>query len=541
MLDFIRRIDYVYYVLVASVAVLFIGAPMNGDFYWSDAPRHLLNGTFVKDLVAAMPFSDPQGFAYGYYAQYPALTILFYPPLFYAISAPFLALFGVSHETGLFVVFLHYVAVAVGTYHLGRFWLDRFGALVFALLLVVAPEIAFWGRQTMLEIPAFAFLMWSAVMLMHYRRSQTIWQLYLSIALLVFAMYTKISVAFLLPVYFLVLVLDKGWALFRNKHSYFILALFLIGLAPLIFLTVNFGQGNVQSVSGIADSQVSRSSILGWLWYARVLPSQLGWPVLLLALAWAVALLVQKKDDKLSRNDLVFWLGWFTVGYLFFSAIDLKEARHSVYILPPVIFAAVLAIRRFLEDPLAAFAGFALVGVMAVYTFFWRPVFYVQGYQEAARYIAEHAPENSVVMFSGYRDGSFTFNMRTMEDRDDLSVLRADKLLLSISIRRELGVEQQNYSEQQIGDLIGEYGVHYVVAQPDFWTDLEQMARLQNVLQSDRFEHVHTIPTPANYPAHEKELRVYRNLGPVKEGPINLSISLPIIGRQIDSEIAGPE
>ena len=43
-----------------------------------------------------LPLDDPAGYAYRYYAQYPALTILFYPPLFYAISAPFYALLGVS-------------------------------------------------------------------------------------------------------------------------------------------------------------------------------------------------------------------------------------------------------------------------------------------------------------------------------------------------------------------------------------------------------------------------------------------------------------
>eukprot|EP01034_Spumella_vulgaris_P042091 gene42091-52177_t len=83
-----------------------------------DAPRHALNGVFVKDLIAAAPWSDPSRYAYDYYAQYPALTILFYPPLFYAISAPFYALFGVSEGTALLVVALHYVAFAWGAWAL---------------------------------------------------------------------------------------------------------------------------------------------------------------------------------------------------------------------------------------------------------------------------------------------------------------------------------------------------------------------------------------------------------------------------------------
>ena len=83
--------------VLAVVALLFAGAPHGGAFYWSDAPRHALNGVFVKDLLLDLPLDDPAGYAYRYYAQYPALTILFYPPLFYAISAPFYALLGVSH------------------------------------------------------------------------------------------------------------------------------------------------------------------------------------------------------------------------------------------------------------------------------------------------------------------------------------------------------------------------------------------------------------------------------------------------------------
>ncbi len=74
-------------VLLAASALLLATAPMGGDFWWSDAPRHALNGAFVKDLVAAFPIHDPRGWAVDYYLQYPSLSILFYPPLFYAVEA----------------------------------------------------------------------------------------------------------------------------------------------------------------------------------------------------------------------------------------------------------------------------------------------------------------------------------------------------------------------------------------------------------------------------------------------------------------------
>jgi hypothetical protein len=41
------------------------------------------------------------------------------------------------------------------------------------------------------------------------------------------------------------------------------------------------------------------------------------------------------------------------------------------------------------------------------------------------------------------------------------------------------------------------------------------------------------IPTPANFNAHESELVIYRNLGPVGPKPDKLNIELKIINRQI--------
>jgi 4-amino-4-deoxy-L-arabinose transferase-like glycosyltransferase len=87
-----------------------------------------------------------------YYVKYPALTILFYPPLFYLISAPFYAIFGVSHATALAIVLVHYFALAVGLYFIARLWLDWVSSLAIGLAALGAPAIALWGRQVMLEV-----------------------------------------------------------------------------------------------------------------------------------------------------------------------------------------------------------------------------------------------------------------------------------------------------------------------------------------------------------------------------------------------------
>ena len=520
--------------LVLVVAVLFAGAPRGGAFYWPDSPRHALNGAFVMDLIAAFPVGDPMGFAYAYYTQYPALTILLYPPLLSFALAPFYAVFGVSQETALLVLFIFYCALALSAYGLARLWLPRAGAFGVALILVAAPEIAFWGRQVMLEIPAFAFVVWSAVFLVRHLRVKDARSLYASAAFLVLAMYTKLSVTFLVAPYAVAILLARGWSIFRDPHTYLIGAAAIVGLLPLIFLTVEFGQANVTSVIGIADADVSRFSLHGWIWYAKKLPFQIGWPPFLLALAFVLWAFWRRDQMSTSAPEGMLLIAWFIFGYLYYSAIDLKEARHSVFLLLPVALWSGMALYRWLPaERLAGGATIALGIVTLATTLVTRPVLYVDGYDDVVAFIAEKAPQDSVVLFSGYRDGAFIFNLRTHEERRDLTTLRADKLLLQIAVRRALGVKQKDYTEAEISDLLNRLGVHYVVAEPDFWIDLEQKARLQSVLHSDQFEEVRRFDMHANYPAQEKELVVYRNLGDVAEGPHDIVIDLPIIDRQI--------
>ncbi len=522
--------------LLSVVVFLFLtGAPTSGAFSWSDSPRHALNGAFVMDLIRAAPFDDPTRYAYNYYSQYPALTILLYPPLLSFLLAPFYAVFGVSHETAIFVLFICYSLLAFGTFLLSRQWFSAPLAFAVSLLLIVSPEIAFWGRMVMLEVPSYAFLVWSAYFFVRHIREERIYLLYVCIGLFVLGAYTKLSIVFISIPYLVVLIYSRGFSLFRDKHSYIILALTIISVLPLVYLTFNFGQANIQSIAGISDSKVSRFSIDGWIWYAKQFPSQIGWPVLVASVAFVIFLIAPLYKQRLKIKNGLFLFLWFAFGYLFFSSIDLKEARHSVFLLLPVVLSVGFALKHiFRKDERFATVGVVIIGVFTLgITIVTRPVYYVDGYKDVVEYVSNIAPKNSNVLFSGYRDGAFTFNMRAYSERPDLSVLRATKLLLKISVRRSLGVEQQNYSEPEINDLINKMGVHYIVAQPDFWTDLDQMEKLQNVLNAGKFKVVRRFKMNANYDSVDKELIVYQNLGEVAKGPVKIVNELPIINRKI--------
>lgn len=522
--------------ILAVISALYATAPHSGEFWWSEAPRNALNGVFVRDLLLAMPLTDPAGYAIAYYLKYPSLTILFYPPLFYLLSAPSFALFGVSHAAALVPVILSYFALGAGVYALALRWFDRGPALGAALVLIAAPEIALWGRQVMLEIPCYVFLVWAVWILYQYLDGDRPWALYFAAFLFLCTLYVKQTVLFMAPVLVLLLVLYRGRPVWRDRHVWIVGALFAAGLVPLVLLTLHFGQANIGSVAGIDDAVAERWSLADWLWYATALPGQLGWPTLVLA-GIGLAGMALRPAWRLPWRDGVFLAAWCAVGYLFFSTIALKEARHDVFILLPVVLVAIVPVNRLPWRHLSWAAAVAFGGVVLAVTLAWHPVPRIDGYRAAANFVADHAPTNSVILFSGYRDGSFVFNMRARDDRRDLTVLRADKILLRIAVRRELGVDETSYSEAEIADLLNNYGVYYVVAQADFWTDLAPMARLQAILRSPQFREVARIPVQANIPTTDRELIVYANLGPVRDERSRITIDMPIIGRQFNGAI----
>lgn len=519
-------------VFLAGAVLLFATAPRHGEFWWSDAPRHALNGAFVKDMIAAMP-AHPSAWAMQYYVKYPALTVMFYPPLFYLFLAPFYVLFGVSHVTALAVELLHYIALSLGLYVLARRWVRPLTAIAVGLSAMAAPGIALWGRQVMLEVPSVAFAIWSAVLLESHLESGRMSRLYLAVLLLLCATYTKITMIYLFPVFALALLVAHGRQLLRNRQTWFAVGFAVLGLIPIAFLTLKFGRANVQSLTGIPDARVARDSIAGWIWYARQMPSQLGWPLLGLAMAAVPLGLAGRLSRRLNRADVTLIGGWIAGGYLFLSAIDLKEARHALVFLPMVLLWAGLCLDALLPARAAGPALMVLVVGTGIYTWRGAPTPFVDGYREAAEWIAREAPRDAVVVFSGKRDGSFIFNMRSMEARRDISIIRADKLLLDIAVRRTIGVQQKDLSEQQIADLLVRDGVSYVVAQDDFWTDLREMSRFQAVLRSQHFQAVDHIRVVANVPTQDQNLTIYRNMGDISPGPHMVDLHLPIIGETV--------
>jgi hypothetical protein len=518
--------------LAVAVFVLFLTSPRHGEFWWSDAPRHAMDGVFYHDLIRDMPIGHIKQYAMDYYLKYPALAALFYPPLFPLVEALFFAVFGVSHFTAQLTVAVFYLAAAWGAYCLSRRWLSPAYAFAASLLFVGAPEVALWGRQVMLEIPACAFLIWSAYAMLRFLDTRRPRVLYMAVLLVLAGVYTKQTVSLIVPV-FVYLCWKSGVGL-RSRGVRGALALLVAGVLPLAAVTLRFGFINVNSVVGGQWTTMPVMSIASWTFYARRLPEQVGWPVLALAAAGLLYGLLRKawRDE----GFLVCGL-WLLTGYVFFSAIALKEPRHTVLILLPVEYFAIYCLGCLVPKKVSSYLALGVATAGFAYTMSKEPVPAVEGYRDAVAYVAAHAPRNSVVLFSGYRDGSFIFNMRAQPDRPDLAVLRADKILLRVAQRRELGVEERNLSTGQIAEMLDHFGISYVVNQANFWDDLVVMQRFQEVLKRGNFAPVAKIPVSGNVSRDDHWLEIYARNGPVNPAGEKIRVELPIVNTVVEGTL----
>jgi len=520
--------------IIGAAIVLLATSPLGGNFAWSDAPRHALNGAFLKDLVVAVP-RHPVAWAEAYYLQYPALSILFYPPLFYIFEAAAFALLGVTQFAAQATVAFFYAALGLGVYRLARLWTSRPAAIGAALMLMGAPEFALWGRQVMLDVPATAWLVWGVYAFARFVRFDRGRDLMISAALLLAALYTKYNVAFIAAVLPLPLIMARGGTVVRDRRLLWTVSAAVIGALPAIALLLTFGSANFQSAADLSG-ELPRWSLAAWLFYPALLPQIVGWPVLGLATTGIVLMAVGRLR---ALNGWAAWLliGWTLIGYAFFTAIAVREPRHIMTAMPPLAVLAACALDQILPRRLGGFAALTVgVGVLS-WTIAYNPVPIVTGYQQIADYVADRAPTGARILFSGYRDGNFIFDLRTREDRRDITTIRADKLLLRIAIERRRGVGEAKYSREQVAALIRNLGIDLVVAQDGFWNDLTEMHRLAAVLAGPDFLPIAHFEIGGTMGRTDRSFTVYRPTYIVKPKPRNLELDMPIFGGQIDGEL----
>ena len=115
---------------VLGVAHVFC-SPVGEPYKNNDETRQVMTGVFVRDAIRDLPASaaDPRGYAVRYYAQYPALGLLVWPPFFHLVEGLAMGAFATLYQKSsdpLLVKLCQLVMTDEAFHHkFGKIWADR--------------------------------------------------------------------------------------------------------------------------------------------------------------------------------------------------------------------------------------------------------------------------------------------------------------------------------------------------------------------------------------------------------------------------------
>ncbi len=415
----------------------------DGLWYQGDAPRHAINGVFWKDFLQSLD-PNPLQFALRYYARYPTLSLVSYPPLFYFFEGVAYAIFGLSPYAAKGMVLTFALLAALYLMAWLRRWVAREVGGMAALLLLL-PGFVRFSNAVMLNVPSVAL---SLAALYHARR----WlesrdaevghrQFYLAAGLSALAVLTYYPAAIILPIVFGWLVVFRRWDQFLSVR---VLMAGLIGvllMLPWLYVASKWAPQQMSFVTAALHTVPDQAA---WRFYVGKVPRMTGAYLLIVAAA-GMGTAILKRDLRREFLVLLVYLG---AGYAALSLLKARDLRYALIFCAPLIcFGAIglrenwmwLAERRGLSASRAA-SWMTLIAIAVcipqVFAASKTAVPRVQGFEELVAFLRSEASADRV-LYDGYHDGIFVYYVRAGDSRYRRQVVLGSKLLYSIVHSRD--------------------------------------------------------------------------------------------------------
>jgi len=475
-----------------------------GEFdYNVDEAQHAVTGLFVADALHDLPLRHPVQYAYRYYAQYPAVAILHWPPLFYLFEGLSFMLFGPSVVSARITVIAFAVLLLYQWFLLVEELQDAYTAGICTAVLGLLPTMLVFEKTIMLEIPSLALSVGVIRYWIQYLEEGRRRSLYLFGLWLVAALLCKQTTVYLLLFCLLSVLATKKWDRVFRRDLYFVAGMVAVLAGPfLVMMLLLQGNAVANDLSSHRMSGIERVT-----YYARTLPATFSIALLVLA---GLGLLLSRKWN--TRGQATMMVCWIAAGYITFSFFGQRESRFAIYWFPPLVYFAVGLVVQFFQQPRVRLAmrGVALLMVAMVAVPAWsqqRP--YISGYKDVASQLVKqyHA---GIVLFDGRVPGNFIFYMRALDPKRHFVVLR--KTLYADDIRPGQNSEELLHNREQLADVFRRDGVRFVVVSENTPLRFGVQRVLREELQSDQFQLLGRFPISSNEASWQGEsLLMYEN------------------------------
>ncbi|MGA8761579.1 MAG: glycosyltransferase family 39 protein [Candidatus Sulfotelmatobacter sp.] len=473
-----------------------------GEFSYNvDEAQHAVTGLYAAGLLHDHP-AHPIDYTYQFYAQYPAIGVIHWPPLFYAFEGLSFLLLGPSVVAARLTILAFTLLGLLAWFETVRELQNEWTAALSTALLALLPALLLFEKAVMLEVPCLSLCVAASCCwikyLLYEKRSTLFWFVGFASA----ALLTKQNSVYL-SLFCLTSAIAIGrWRLLlKPAVLWSVLSVALI--AGPYYLLVYRAHWQT-TVMNLTDSEVSGIAKLAFYW--KCLPGQLGWTLLALSL---LGLVTSPRWDR--RTNTLLMLTWIGSCYVTFTLIGLKDARHTLYWLPPfTYFIAGMLTQMFTRQPLRAVAGVAAVVLLGsslvVAWSYQRPN--VSGYSAAAKAVTQIAP-GGIILYDGDLPGNFIFFLRANDPHRHFLVLR--KALYTVRIDKRWGSQELVHDREGIEDLMRRDGVRFVVVSDQMRLSFEVQRALRDLLLSKQFRLLGRFPILSTGQQQSANLLLYEN------------------------------
>jgi len=315
-----------------------------GGFFFSNLGAYKM---FMWDEAeyASIARSVLRGDGYVLNGESHVMRIPTYP---LSIAAAF-ALFGVSYEVskipGIFFALLSVFAV----YFFAAKYVDKKTGIVAAFLVAITPIYFTYALNTLSDLP-FSSLFFVSAVFFYMGINRDVKYFYpagIFLGLSFLARYNAVLMVPILGVYFGYLWLvdrKKLFCVFKSKHTYLSLVLFLVVVGPWLFYVRGVTGNALSTLLGAPGRFASYTDVsFPWYYYLVLAYSNLGAAVFFLFVI-GVGYVVYKRMDF-----GVYCLGFLVVNFAYFSRFAWKEERMMVSWIPFMVVLSGIGLVRVVE------------------------------------------------------------------------------------------------------------------------------------------------------------------------------------------------
>lgn len=507
-------------IILIVIAFLFLLGINDDTINEADSARHAMDGIFLLDLIKDGGFFSPVEYIEQYFARYPALGIVFWPPLFPAVEALFYLIFGLNLISVKMALLLFYVILGIYCYKL---FCETHGspiAFVSSLFVVTNLYILKYSRVAMLEIPVMALMVVTIYYFYRWVKYKKDRDFYLTLIAFTLCLLTK-DFALFLPAILLPYLLLTDWRLIKKVFTTGRLLSALVAFATIdiVWLLIKYTILNPQLVSVISTG-TSIFSLENWLFYIKHLQQFLGIPILILFVLGIASYFIPKRhirrilQEPKARNELIYILTGAAI-YLLLSLIPWKNHRYLVIIIPFLIILSAVFTFRIKAKIKNVKITWIIISLVLIFQFVQASLFhldYIRGHEKAAEFVYKNS-KTKTVLFYGGENGRFVYNMRLLDKEKEFVVLRGSMVFSSfksadgwVSGSREL-VE----TPEDAIKLLNEYNVDYVIVEDINAFGFDSYHILLKSLKTQYFEPAKKVNLKTTFVGRANNLLVYEN------------------------------